>query len=336
MKLLKYLQTGPKKLFFLMAILSTLFSGAQNISVHDPVVINQNDIYYLYCTGEGITCYSSKDLKEWKREPSVFSEKPVWADSVVPDFKNHIWAPDISFHNDTYYLYYSVSAFGKNTSAIGVATNKTLNPNEKGYKWVDQGIVLQSVPNRDMWNAIDPNLVFDENNTPWLSFGSFWNGLKLVKLNPDLLSIAQPEEWYTIAKRKRSFELADTNAGDGALEAPFIFKKHGYYYLFLSWDLCCRGEKSTYKVVVGRSKNVMGPYIDKEGKPLNEGGGTLLIQGNENWYGAGHNSTYTFNEKDYIFFHAYDANDKGASKLKVAELEWDKDQWPKLKNDVLK
>jgi arabinan endo-1,5-alpha-L-arabinosidase len=265
----------------------------------------------------------------------VFSEKPVWTDSVVPDFKNHIWAPDISFHNDTYYLYYSVSAFGKNTSAIGVATNKTLNPNEKGYKWVDQGIVLQSVPNRDMWNAIDPNLVFDENNTPWLSFGSFWNGLKLVKLNPDLLSIAQPEEWYTIAKRKRSFELADTNAGDGALEAPFIFKKRGYYYLFLSWDLCCRGEKSTYKVVVGRSKNVMGPYIDKEGKPLNEGGGTLLIQGNENWYGAGHNSAYTFDGKDYIFFHAYDAKDKGISKLRVSEIIWDDEFWPIIKDNVL-
>lgn len=335
MKLINHKQNFFKRVFFLISVLTASVSFAQNIRVHDPVVIKQNDTFYLYCTGEGITCYSSKDLKDWKREPSVFSEKPVWADSVVPDFKNHIWAPDISFHNDTYYLYYSVSAFGKNTSAIGVATNKTLNPNEKGYKWVDQGIVLQSVPNRDMWNAIDPNLVFDENNTPWLSFGSFWNGLKLVKLNPDLLSIAQPEEWYTIAKRKRSFKLTDTNAGDGALEAPFIFKKRGYYYLFLSWDLCCRGEKSTYKVVVGRSKNVMGPYIDKEGKPLNEGGGTLLIQGNENWYGAGHNSAYTFDGKDYIFFHAYDVKDKGISKLRVSEIVWDDEFWPIIKDNVL-
>lgn len=332
MKLLKYLQTQSKYFFFLAVIFVTTFAGAQDISVHDPFMIKQNDTYYLYCTGEGITCYSSKDLKEWKRKPSVFSEKPVWADSVVPDFKNHIWAPNISFHNDTYYLYYSVSAFGKNTSAIGIATNKTLNQNEEEYKWVDQGIVIQSVPNRNMWNAIDPNLVFDKNNTPWLSFGSFWNGLKLY---PDLLSIAQPEDWYTIAKRKRSIEFADTNAGDGALEAPFIFKKHGYYYLFLSWDLCCRGEKSTYKVVAGRSKNVTGLYIDKVGKPLNEGGGTLLIQGNENWYGAGHNSAYTFDGKDYIFFHAYDAKDKGISKLKVSEIVWDDEFWPIIKDNVL-
>lgn len=317
------------KYLFLTLFISS-FSWAQDISVHDPVVIKQKDTYYLYCTGEGITCYSSKDLKNWKREPSVFKEKPVWTDSVVPEFKNHIWAPDISLHNNIYYLYYSVSAFAKNTSSIGVATNTTLNPADAAYKWVDHGIVIQSVPNRDMWNAIDPNLTFDENNTPWLAFGSFWNGLKMVKLNPDLLSKAQPEEWFTIAKRKRSFELEDTNPGDAALEAPFVFRKNGYYYLFLSWDLCCRGEKSTYKVVIGRSKTVTGPYVDKDGKLLNDGGGTLLVQGDKNWYGAGHNSTYTFDGKDYIVFHAYDVKQKGRPILEIEQLKWDADLWPIL------
>lgn len=324
MKFYKHIQNH----FFFIALLISSCSWAQDITVHDPVVIKQNDTYYLYCTGEGITCYSSKDLKNWKREPSVFKEKPIWTDSVVPDFKNHIWAPDVSFHNKTYYLYYSVSAFAKNTSAIGVATNTTLNPTDAAYKWVDHGIVIQSVPNRDKWNAIDPNLVFDENNIPWLAFGSFWDGLKMVKLSSDLLSKAQPEVWSTIAKRKRTFELADTNPGDAALEAPFVFKKFGYYYLFLSWDFCCRGKDSTYKVVIGRSKSVTGPYVDKEGKPLNEGGGTLLIQGNEKWFGAGHNSTYTFNGKDYIFFHAYEVKDNGMPKLEIRELKWDVDQWP--------
>lgn len=330
MKLIKKLTTVPKLLFFLAAIMSTSFAGAQDISVHDPVMIKQNETYYMYCTGEGITCYSSKDLKEWKREPSVFSEKPVWTDTVVPDFKNHIWAPDIVFHNNIYYLYYSVSAFAKNTSAIGIATNTTLNANEKDYKWVDHGIVIQSVPNRDLWNAIDPNLVFDENNIPWLSFGSFWNGLKMVKLDESLKSVAQPEEWHTIARRNRTFELEDANPGDGALEAPFIFKKNDYYYQFLSWDYCCRGEKSTYKVMVGRSKKATGPYVDKEGKLLNNGAGSLVLEGNEEWFGAGHNSAYTFDGKDYIIFHAYEKKYQGKSKLKVAEMEWDSDLWPVL------
>lgn len=327
MKFHKIIAT-PLALFMLLI---TTVSLAQNNIVHDPVVIKQKDTYYLYCTGKGISVLSSKDLKNWQPEPPIFKEKPHWVDAVVPNFDNHIWAPDISFHNNTYYLYYSVSAFAKNTSAIGVATNTTLNPKDPAYKWIDHGIVMQSQPNRDMWNAIDPNLIFDDSNTPWLTFGSFWEGLKMVKLNPDLKSITNPQEWHTIAKRKRSFDLPDTDPGDAALEAPFIFKKKGYYYLFLSWDLCCRGDKSTYKVVVGRSKNPTGPYLDKTGKSLAEGGGSLVVEGDENYFGVGHNSVYTFDNKDYIFYHGYEKKSNGTPKLIVKELLWDTEDWPSLK-----
>ena len=319
--------------FFSLLVFHSLF--AQNIRVHDPVAIKQGDMYYLFCTGRGISVFSSPDLKNWEKEPQVFTEEPVWADDVAVDFNNHIWAPDITFHNGKYYLYYSVSTKKKNTSAIGLTINTTLDADDPNYKWEDQGIVIQSVPNRDLWNAIDPNLIFDENDTPYLAFGSFWEGLKMVKLSEDLKAIAQPQEWHTIARRERSFDLADANPGDAALEAPFIFKKGDWYYEFLSWDLCCRGENSTYKVVVGRSKSATGPYVDKNGIALNNGGGTLIIEGNENWYGAGHNSTYTFDGKDYIIFHAYDANDNGAPKLKIAELQWDTEGWPTLKDNVL-
>ena len=319
--------------FFSILVFNSLF--AQEIRVHDPVAIKQGDMYYLFCTGRGISVCRSPDLENWEKEPQVFTEEPVWADDVSADFNNHIWAPDITFHNGKYYLYYSVSAFAKNTSAIGLTINTTLDADDPNYKWEDQGIVIQSVPNRDLWNAIDPNLIFDENDTPYLAFGSFWEGLKMVKLSEDLKAIAQPQEWHTIARRERSFDLADANPGDAALEAPFIFKKGDWYYEFLSWDLCCRGENSTYKVVVGRSKSATGPYVDKNGIALNNGGGTLIIEGNENWYGAGHNSTYTFDGKDYIIFHAYDANDNGAPKLKIVELQWDAEGWPTLKDNVL-
>ncbi|MCM4157299.1 arabinan endo-1,5-alpha-L-arabinosidase [Gramella sp. AN32] len=312
-----------------LGILSSQAQDTRDIRVHDPVVAKEGDTYYLFNTGKGIGVYSSKDLKDWKPEPSVFTEKPAWTDSVVPNFKNHIWAPDIIKKDSTWYLYYSVSAFAKNTSAIGVATNKTLNPKDPDYKWTDQGIVIRSIPNRDMWNAIDPNVIYDKEGTPWMAFGSFWNGLKMVKLSEELTQIAEPQEWYTIASRKRSFGIPSEDPGDAALEAPFIFKKGNWYYQFLSWDLCCRAEKSTYKVVVGRSKQVTGPYVDKDGKSLNEGGGTLLLQGNKNWYGAGHNSVYNFDGKDYMFFHAYDANDKGAPKLGIKEVKW-KNGWPSV------
>ena len=321
-----------------LALLVFLINGsffAQDIRVHDPVMIKEGNTFYLFSTGRGISVFSSSDLKNWERQPQVFQEEPVWADEVAQDFNNHIWAPDISFHNGKYYLYYSVSAFAKNTSAIGLAINSTLDANDPAYKWEDQGIVIQSIPNRDLWNAIDPNLIIDEKGTPWLAFGSFWEGLKMVKLADDLKSIAKPQEWYTIARRERSFELADDNPGDAALEAPFIFKKNGWYYLFLSWDLCCRGENSTYKVVVGRSKKATGPYVDREGKSLNAGGGTLILEGNANWYGAGHNAAYTFDDKDYIIFQAYDAQDNAKPKLQITQLSWDDTGWPGLKNNVL-
>lgn len=302
----------------------------QNISVHDPVMIRQDSVYYIFCTGFGVSVWSSVNRKDWKKERPVFSDVPQWAVAAVPGFKGHIWAPDISFHNGKYYLYYAVSAFGKNTSCIGLAINKTLNPASADYKWVDHGKVIESVPGRDMWNAIDPNLVMDENDTPWLAFGSFWNGIKLVKLNHDLTSVAEPEKWYTIAARPRDFLLPDTTAGDGAIEAPFIFQKDAYYYLFVSWDYCCRAEKSNYKMMVGRSKNITGPYLDKNGLEMSKNGGTLVLQGDKDWYGVGHNSTYTFEGKDYLIFHGYDAHDKGKPKLRIEQLNWDKDGWPDL------
>ena len=318
-----------KNYIALLVFFSALISCAQTDRpiTHDPVVAKQGDTYYLFCTGPGITSFTSKDLKTWTKANPVFAEQPKWAKDVAPGFNGHIWAPDITFHNGIYYLYYSISAFGKNTSGIGLVTNETLNPDDENYKWEDQGMVIQSAPNRDLWNAIDPNLIFDEEGTPWLSFGSFWSGLKIVKLEEDLKTLAQPQEWYPIARRNRSADIPDADAGDAALEGPFIFKKGDYYYQFLSWDYCCRGEESTYKLVVGRAKDVTGPYVDKDGKKLVDGGGSLVIEGNKNWYGVGHNSVFTFDGKDYTFMHGYDASDKGLPKLIVKEVVW-VDGWP--------
>ena len=300
---------------------------------HDPVMIKHNDTYYLFTTGNGISVFTSKDMKNWRKEKPVFSKTPDWVTKAIPTYRgSSMWAPDIGFHNGKYYLYYAVSAFGKNTSCIGLVVNKTLDTASADYKWEDLGKVIQSVPGRDLWNAIDANLVMDENNTPWLSFGSFWEGMKLVKLNNDLASVAQPEQWYTIAKRPRDFAAPDSSAGNAAIEGPFIFKKNNFYYLFVSWDYCCRGEKSDYKVVVGRSEKVMGPYLDKSGVSMVLNGGTLVLQGdNKEWFGAGHNSAYTFDGKDYIIYHGYDAKDRGRSKLIIQELKWDKEGWPAIK-----
>lgn len=309
---------------------------AKQVSIHDPVMAKEGATYYLFSTGPGITFYSSTDLKTWTRRGRVFPGDPSWAKAVAPTFNGHIWAPDIVAHDGKFYLYYSVSAFGKNTSAIGVTVNRTLDPESPDYRWEDRGIVLRSVPHRDLWNAIDPAVVFDKDGTPWMSFGSFWGGLKLVKLAPSLTALAEPQEWHTLAKRERSGVVDDADPGPAEIEAPFIYRKNGYYYLFASWDKCCRGAESTYKMVVGRSKDLTGPYVDRNGKSMTEGGGTLLLEGDAAWAGVGHNSVYFFEGKDWLVFHAYETADGGLQKLKMAEIGWDAAGWPTVQADALK
>jgi len=326
-----------KAVFAGILLLFSLGSWAQNgpaaIPIHDPVLIRQNGTYYLFGTGKGIAVWTSPDRQRWTPAPPVFASAPAWATQAVPGFRdNHIWAPDISFHDGRYYLFYSVSAFGKNTSCIGLATNKSLDAKSPDYRWEDHGRVIQSVPGRDMWNAIDPNLVRDEAGRPWLTFGSFWGGIKLVQLRPDLTAPAQPEQWRTLARRPRDPKLNDSLPGDGAIEAPFIFKKGAYYYLFTSFDYCCRGPQSTYKMVVGRSKALTGPYLDRMGLSLEQGGGTLVLAGDKNWFGVGHNAVSSFDGTDYLVFHGYDAGDKGRSKLRIEPLSWDAEGWPTLVN----
>ncbi|WP_020654499.1 arabinan endo-1,5-alpha-L-arabinosidase [Massilia niastensis] len=301
---------------------------AAQVSVHDPVMAREGSRYYLFSTGPGITFYSSSDMKTWKPEGRVFQGEPAWAKKAAPTFNDHIWAPDIYHHNGKYYLYYSVSGFGKNTSGIGVTTNVTLDPRSPNYRWEDQGMVLQSVPGRDLWNAIDSHVIDDEGGTPWMSFGSFWSGLKLVKLDASRTRLAEPQEWHTIARRERPAYAPDEEAGPAQIEAPFIFRKNGWYYLFASWDLCCKAKDSTYKVVVGRSQKVTGPYLDRNGVDMAKGGGSLVIQGDGDWKALGHNSAYAFDGKDVMVLHAYETADKYQQKLKVLEMKWDKDGWP--------
>ncbi len=306
---------------------------------HDPVLIQQGDCFYLFSTGQGVSVASSRDLKNWKRDEPVFASAPVWATKAVPSFTGHIWAPDISYYKGRYHLYYSVSAFGKNTSCIGVASNKTLDPKDPEFEWVDHGLLIQSFPGTN-WNAIDPNFICDEQGQPYLSFGSFWGGLKLVKLsenglktNDDLTALP------TIASRRGPADIVNVDMPQGiaenAIEAPFIFKrKDGYYYLFASIDYCCKGAASTYKMIVGRSKQLQGPYLDDQGIDMAQSGGKLLLEGNKNWQGVGHNAVLRVDNQDYLIFHGYDATDAGKAKLLIEEINWGKNDWPTVSQPI--
>lgn len=308
-----------------------------DVGIHDPVMIEQDGTYYAFATGRGVAVWSSPDLETWERLPSIFEEPPAWTSDAVEGFRGSMWAPDVIFHDGQYHLYYSISAFGRNTSAIGHVTNVTLDPESPDFEWVDQGMVVQSVPGRDMWNAIDPNVAFDDEGTPWMVFGSFWSGMKLFELSEDMNSPADPPNWSTVAARPRYWKVDERSASDGmtgGIEAPFIFQKDGWYYLFVSWDRCCAGEESTYKVMVGRSQDIQGPYLDKKGMDMRYGGGTLVAKGDgQHWAAVGHNSAYTFDGTDYLVAHAYDLTDDGDSKLLIREINWDEEGWPSVTID---
>ncbi len=315
-------------------------SPVLDVPIHDPVMYRENGVYYIFATGPGIAVWSSADMVRWRREGPVFAAPPEWTVEAVPGFRGVFWAPDISFFQGKYYLYYAVSAFGKNTSCIGVATNITLDPRSSGFKWVDHGKVIQSVPGVTNWNAIDPNLIAADDGSAYLVFGSFWEGIKMVRLSPDRLSVAEAlDHLPTLASRMK--DPSDPNppasagnpveAGGNAIEAPFIFRHGAHYYLFASIDYCCRGPKSTYKMIVGRSESITGPYVDEAGVPLARGGGTILLAGDSKWYGVGHNGAKSFDGIDYIVFHAYDASDPhGRAKLRIDQLSWTPEGWPRV------
>jgi arabinan endo-1,5-alpha-L-arabinosidase len=304
--------------------------------VHDPAIIKEGDTWYLFSTGSGpdhagqIPVRCSQDLHAWKKCGQVFDSIPAWIRQESPETKE-LWAPDLSYFNGEFHLYYAFSVFGKNTSGIALLTNKTLNPASPNFHWIDQGLVLRSRVEDD-FNAIDPNLVLDPDGRAWLSFGSFWSGLKLRRIDPQTGKLSGDDtRVYSLASRKPPanppLNPPGVPANWQAIEAPFIVHHDAYFYLFASFDLCCRGAKSTYKTMVGRAKEVTGPYLDANGVPMLEGGGTPLLVGNPRGFGPGGESVLLQKEGDIIVFHAYDPT-TGHPWLHVARIKWDK-SWPK-------
>lgn len=302
---------------------------------HDPSIAKDGSTWYLFGTatepqrnGE-LPVRCSPDLHHWSRCGYVLPGIPQWIQKQSPETKE-LWAPDISYFDGQYHLYYAFSAFGKNTSGIALLTNKTLDPKSPQFHWIDHGLVLESKVDDD-FNAIDPNLILDEEGQAWLAFGSFWNGIKMRKLDRKTGKVSTEDtRLYSLASRKRPDNPPPAPPGLPpnwqAIEAPFIVHHGDNYYLFVSFDLCCRGTKSTYKTMVGRSRNVTGPYTDKNGKTMTEGGGSPLLVGNTRWLGPGGESILMQQDADIIVFHAYDAT-TGHPSLQISTLTWT-DGWP--------
>jgi len=301
------------------------------VGTHDPSIIKEGDTWYLFATtpphlkiADQFPIRCSKDLVHWRVCGYVFPETPAWIKQESPNTKE-LWAPDISYFESKFHLYYAYSVFGVNTSGIALLTNKTLNPQSTDYRWVDEGLVLRSRAEDD-FNAIDPNLILDDKGQAWLSFGSFWSGIKMRKLDRRTGKLSSEDtKIYSLASRHKPEQLGppkpDLPPDYQAIEAPFIVHHGEYYYLFVSYDLCCRGTKSTYRTMVGRSREVTGPYVDAEGKKMSEGAATPLLKGNQKWLGPGGESLLLQKDEDIIVYHAYDAR-TGIPSLQISTLTW--------------
>jgi arabinan endo-1,5-alpha-L-arabinosidase len=298
--------------------------------IHDPVLIRERDTYWIFSTNSDappatIRIRSSKDLRHWTARGHVFDKLPAWAPELIPGARG-AWAPDISFVNGRYLLYYSVSTFGSNRSAIGLATNETLDPEAANYRWRDEGVVVESTRESD-FNAIDPNHVIDRDGRHWLSLGSFWSGIKLFELDAKSGKLLTPDA--------RPIPIASRPVPRGApaaIEAPVLVTRPDHYDLFASYDFCCKGVNSTYYLVVGRAKKITGPYVGKDGSRLLDGQGTVfLTAGGEaaNFRGPGHNGfLHDTDGRDYVVYHAYDRNNEGKSALRISPVRWNADGWP--------
>jgi len=301
-------------------------SASRGIVTRDPSSIVQcKDEYWVFYTGRGVPSYRSKDLVKWERGPAVFKAAPEWIARIVPENHNMLyWAPDIMKLGDRYILYYSVSSFGKMTSAIGLATNPTLDPDDPAYHWTDQGFVVRT-QDGDGYNAIDPSVFHDNDGSLWLTFGSYWSGIKLIQLDPQTGKRIAPDSKLVSVAHNES------------IEASYLCRHENYYYLFVNWGSCCAGPKSTYNIRIGRSKSVTGPYVDKTGVDLLHGGGSLfLATTNGPLIGPGHAATLNAQGKDWFTsdFEG-DLRMDGKATLAIMPLRWNADGWPEATvNDV--
>lgn len=302
------------------------FQLTGDLWAHDPALVagGAGADWYVFSTGDGrvndgnIPIRSSAGGRHWQYAGTVWDTKPRWLVQEIPGVDN-LWAPEVYRDPDTglYYLYYSASTFGSQRSLIGLATNTTLDPDHPGYEWVDRGKVFESHVG-DPYNAIDAGIITDAAGTRWMTFGSHWGGIYIVEL-----------DWPSgmVAPGAQPQLLADRQQPPNQIEAPYIVERGGWYYLFVSFDTCCQGADSTYKIAVGRSAEVTGPYLDRNGVPMSQGGGTVILADRGADVAAGGQSY----SEGYLAYHTYGRYGvPGDFRLGIEPVSWTADGWPEL------
>jgi arabinan endo-1,5-alpha-L-arabinosidase len=285
-----------------------------NYSLPDPTVFKSNDGYfYAYSTEDirNIPIHRSKDLVHWNFVGTAFT------DSTRPKFvlNGGLWAPDIHYINGKYVLYYAMSTWGGiNQCGIGVFVSDS----PKG-PFTDKGPLFQSY-NIGVLNSID-EFYIEDNGKKYMIWGSF-NGIYCIELADDGLSVKADA---------KKVQISGT-----ATEGSYVHKRGKYYYLFGSTGTCCEGANSTYEVVVGRSENLFGPYVDKNEELMMENHYEVVLHGNNVWAGPGHNAEFMTDDEgnDWMLYHSYIKNDPNAGRvLMLDKVHW-VNGWPVITGTV--
>jgi arabinan endo-1,5-alpha-L-arabinosidase len=300
--------------------------------VHDPSIIRQGSTYYAFTTdviglpaSNYLPIRCSQDKINWTACGSIFpTAMPAWVVAKVPGIIG-LWAPDISHFNGLYHVYYAGSTLGSQQSVIGLVTNTTLDPADPAYKWVDQGEVLESNLGDD-FNAIDPNIFIDTDGSTWMTYGSYWSGIKQRQIDPSTgMLLASNPTRYNLATRPGVYA--------NPIEGASLVHHASYYYLFVSIDFCCNQAISTdnYKEAVGRSTSPHGPFVDENGTAMTNGGATVLLQSDATWNAPGGGTAYLdpTNGDSLMVFHALNMTQNGALYLWLKTLDWTND-WPSI------
>jgi arabinan endo-1,5-alpha-L-arabinosidase len=284
-------------------------------ATHDPSMVKLRDgSYEVFATHDGIEIYRSPDRVHWRYAGQALPGGAPWADAFQNGNATDLWAPDVSFHRGRYWLYYAVSSFGSNHSAIGLATSRTARPGS----WTDHGLVLATQPADDA-NAIDPGLLVDAKHRWWLSYGSFWSGIKMIRLDKHTGRPAEGAAVHAVAQRP----------APDAVEGGYIVGHGRYYYLFASYDFCCRGLNSTYNIKVGRSTQPDGPYVDRSGTALMADGGTPVLSTHGFVVGPGGQTVLHDRGRDWLVYHYYNGRDAGTPRLGINPIAW-RHGWPEV------
>ncbi len=296
-----------------------------DVRIHDPSVIEIDGSFAAFGTGAqgptkgAIRTKTSPDGVRWTDAGVIGEGAPAWAKDALGYRPVNVWAPSVSKRGGTAFLYYALSTFGGNEGAIGLMTSEAFDVAAPSANWTDRGLVLKSDP-RDDFNAIDPFRIDLSDGRAFLAFGSFWSGIKLRELDPATGKLI-PEDTPMIPLASRH---------GGAIEAASILEHDERFYLFVSFDQCCKGVASTYNIRVGRADRIEGPYLDREGRSMLDRGGTLVLGTTGRFIGPGGQEPVKTAKGEMLVYHYYDGADAGVAKLELAPIRWSSDGWPGL------